>query len=64
MVLHDRSMQELELELLKFPNGKHDDMIDALASCLALVEARIAHTPVSKPKTFFNRMTGKIETIQ
>lgn len=64
MVLHDRSMQELELELLKFPNGKHDDMIDALASCLALVEARIANKPVTKTKTFFNRMTGKIETIQ
>ena len=26
----------MELELIKFPNGKHDDMIDALASCVAM----------------------------
>lgn len=26
----------MELELIKFPNGKHDDMIDALASCVAI----------------------------
>lgn len=33
-----QNIQDLELELLKFPNGKHDDMIDALASALALSE--------------------------
>ena len=30
------NVKELELELIKFPNGKHDDMIDALASCVAM----------------------------
>lgn len=30
-ILHHNSFMDLELELLKFPNGKHDDMIDALA---------------------------------
>ena len=30
------NISELELELIKFPNGKHDDMIDALASCVAM----------------------------
>ena len=30
------NVNELELELLKFPNWKHDDMIDALASCIAM----------------------------
>ena len=31
-------IKELELELLKFPNGKHDDIIDSLASCLKISE--------------------------
>lgn len=29
-------VNELETELLKFPNWKNDDMIDALASCIAM----------------------------
>jgi phage terminase large subunit-like protein len=28
---------DLELELLKFPNGKHDDRIDALASAVNMI---------------------------
>lgn len=38
-VIHPRywaNIQDLETELLKFPNGKHDDMIDALASAVVL----------------------------
>lgn len=31
-------IKELELELLKFPNWKHDDIIDSLASCLKISE--------------------------
>jgi phage terminase large subunit-like protein len=30
-IKHHNSFIDLELELLKFPNGKHDDRIDALA---------------------------------
>lgn len=30
------NVNEFESELLKFPNWKHDDMIDALASCIAM----------------------------
>lgn len=30
------NVSDMELELLKFPNGKHDDMIDALSSCIAM----------------------------
>lgn len=33
-VLHpkyNKNIKDFELELLKFPNGKHDDMIDALS---------------------------------
>lgn len=30
-ILHSAFMKDLEAELLKFPNGKHDDMIDALS---------------------------------
>ena len=33
------NLEALELELLKFPNAKHDDLIDALASALALRKA-------------------------
>lgn len=35
-ILHSVGMQELEAELLKFPNGKHDDIIDALSGCIQL----------------------------
>lgn len=30
------NIADMELELLKFPNAKNDDMIDALASCIAM----------------------------
>ncbi len=35
-MLHNNSYPELEAELLKFPNGKHDDRIDALTWAVAL----------------------------
>lgn len=35
-ILHSNN-RDLELELLKFPNGKHDDMIDALSSAVAML---------------------------
>lgn len=41
-IIHNKSVfntNELESELLKFPNGKHDDLIDALASGMTLLEA-------------------------
>lgn len=31
-----KNVQDLETELLKFPKGRHDDMIDALASAIAI----------------------------
>lgn len=40
-IIHPRfhnKIQDLELELLKFPNWKHDDIIDSLASCLKISE--------------------------
>ena len=37
-ILHSLFMADLEAELLKFPNGKHDDMIDALSGCIQLFE--------------------------
>jgi phage terminase large subunit-like protein len=30
-VFHTNNMKELELELVKFPNAKHDDIIDSLS---------------------------------
>ncbi len=35
-ILHSIVMADLEAELLKFPNGKHDDMIDALSGCIQM----------------------------
>lgn len=37
---YHNKIKELELELLKFPNGKHDDIIDSLASCLKISEVQ------------------------
>lgn len=36
-VFHNNTCTDLELELLKFPNGKHDDMADALASAVNMI---------------------------
>ena len=36
-ILHNHKCNNLELELLKFPNWKHDDMIDALASAVNML---------------------------
>lgn len=51
-IYHKRFMKnidELELELLKFPNAKHDDMIDSLASAVTI--ANIEYLPEEqKPK--------------
>ncbi len=41
-IIHNKSIDNiwaLETELLKFPNWKHDDMIDALASAMAMSQA-------------------------
>lgn len=37
---YHNKIKDLELELLKFPNGKHDDIIDSLASCLKISEVQ------------------------
>lgn len=37
-ILHTRNMQRLEEQLLKFPKGKHDDIIDSLASAVAMAQ--------------------------
>jgi len=39
MIIHPKrgaNIQNLETELLKFPKGSHDDMIDALASAMVI----------------------------
>jgi len=38
VIFHRKSDTELERELLQFPQGKHDDRIDALASHLEAIE--------------------------
>jgi len=51
-IIHRKSCENigaLELELLKFPNGKHDDLIDALASAVSI--ARINTIRNSNIKT-------------
>lgn len=36
-IFHNNFLQDLELELLKFPNWKHDDMIDSLSSAINML---------------------------
>lgn len=43
-ILFNRGLEDLELELLQFPRGSHDDLIDALASIDSLVSV-----PDNKP---------------
>ena len=62
-ILHNKGMNELELELLKFPNWKHDDMIDALAWVIAMFQTVNISIKQTTPRTFFNRATWKMETI-
>lgn len=40
-IIHVRwnKINELELELLKFPNGKHDDIIDSLSSACSIMQS-------------------------
>ena len=40
-IVHIRGdkINELELELLKFPNGKHDDIIDSLSSACSIMQS-------------------------
>ena len=39
-ITHTKNLWDLELQLLKFPNGKHDDIIDALYSAVSLVRTQ------------------------
>jgi len=39
-ILHKKTMQAMETQLLAFPKWKHDDMIDALASAVTLCEVK------------------------
>jgi len=47
-IVHHKSMLELEAELLAFPTGKHDDIIDAIQMCDELGVVNITGA-VSKP---------------
>lgn len=40
-------IKELELELLKFPNWKHDDIIDSLSACIKISEVQTNNRSVS-----------------
>lgn len=42
-LLIKQGMVELEEELLKFPVGKHDDLLDALEMSLTLIDPSVAH---------------------
>jgi len=39
-------IQELELELIKFPNAKHDDIIDSLASACSILQSSTSNRPM------------------
>lgn len=44
-VYHNNWLIDLELELLKFPNWKHDDRIDSLASAVNMIDTYQLNTP-------------------
>ena len=50
----DENIYDFESELLKFPNGKHDDMIDALASCIAMANIEMPETIEIKQEKIIN----------
>lgn len=55
VMYHKRSMTELEEELLRFPKGRTDDILDAQAMMLELVRRP---TPQYQPNRHFNGHTG------
>lgn len=57
-IIHPRYwVTELEMELLKFPNGKHDDRIDAFASAVAMSST---YTLNKKPNRSYFRDVNSI----
>lgn len=40
-IFHNNTCTDIELELLKFPNGKHDDHIDSLSSAVNMLQTHI-----------------------
>lgn len=48
-IYHNNTCTELELELLKFPNGKHDDIADSLASAVNMINT---YSITQKPKVY------------
>lgn len=62
----DRSfVSKLERQFSEFPNGKHDDAIDCLAQACEVLDGKREADPNvrEQKKTYFNRMTGKMETV-
>jgi predicted phage terminase large subunit-like protein len=52
-VIHPKywpNIKEFEAELLKFPNGKHDDMIDACAWAVAMSTVKLNRKPQKAKK--------------
>lgn len=61
-ILHPQAgAEELELELLKFPNGKHDDRMDALSGAVAMAAANNVATPAQRPQAFHDKITGELK---
>jgi len=61
MVKIKRTMTELEDELLRFPRGRHDDLIDALAYCLEMISPAQEPSKLQPPRMSFNWMVNKVK---
>lgn len=59
-VYHNNWLIDLELELLKFPNWKHDDRIDSLASAVNMLSTFQIHNTDKKQTIRINKMTWEI----
>lgn len=62
MVKIRRSMTELEDELLRFPRGRHDDLIDALSYCLGMISPAAEPSKSPAPKMSFNWLLNKVKS--
>jgi hypothetical protein len=58
-------VRKFETQIVDFPHGKHDDVIDCAAQAIHVFESR-GSNPVKPdaPKPFFNRITGQVTTAK
>ena len=57
-------INDIEEELLKFPSGKHDDLIDALAYAVSMLKTHDIIKDSQKKIRFIERQTAHMKRLQ